>query len=107
MTAYPPVSGSQSEMTTCCDGQRSDRGFGMDHSGCALLSRRVVEAVPFEAGTQLYCTCAASGVPMILGECGIFGNRVDALNIAMYMCGEVVCQHLPRPERNRISAPKC
>lgn len=33
---------------------------------------------------------------MFVGECGMFGNRVAELGIAMYMCGDVVCEHLVR-----------
>lgn len=64
--------------------------------GCALISRNVLEKVPFESGTDLVCKDARTGQDMIVGECGIFGNRVAELGIPMYMCGGVVCEHLPR-----------
>jgi hypothetical protein len=64
--------------------------------GCALISRRVLEQVPFESGTNLFCRDGRTGEQMIVGECGLFGNRVADLGIPMYMCGEVLCQHLQR-----------
>jgi hypothetical protein len=67
--------------------------------GCALISRNVLEKVPFEAGVHLFCKDGCTGENMIVGECGMFGNRVADLGIRMYMCGEVVCQHLPRNYR--------
>lgn len=65
--------------------------------GCALISRNVLEKVPFEAGVNLFCRDGRTGENMIVGECGIFGNRVFELGVPMYMCGDVVCEHLVRP----------
>lgn len=72
--------------------------------GCALVSRKVMEQVPFEAGLDLECVDAHTGGKMLLGECGVFGNRVDQLGLMMYMDGEVICQHLPR--RQAMPHPK-
>jgi hypothetical protein len=66
--------------------------------GCALISRNVLEKVPFEGGTNLVCKDVRTGQDMIVGECGMFGNRVADLGIPMYMCGEVLCEHLKRNE---------
>lgn len=67
--------------------------------GCAMISRRVLESIQFEAGTNLFCRDAGTGQDLIVGECGMFGNRVAELGLPMYMCGEVVCKHLARPNR--------
>lgn len=70
--------------------------------GCAFISRRVLESVPFEAGTNLFCHDATTGREMIVGECGVFGNRLAELGVPMFMCGEVVCQHLIRPKAGEV-----
>jgi hypothetical protein len=67
--------------------------------GCAYISRDVLEQVQFEAGTDSCCMDPETKQWMLVGECGMFGNRVAELGIPMYMSGEVVCQHLIRPKR--------
>jgi hypothetical protein len=64
--------------------------------GCALVSRNVLEKVRFESGVNLFCKDGRTGEDLIVGECGIFGNRVAELGIDMYMCGDVICEHLSR-----------
>jgi hypothetical protein len=64
--------------------------------GCAFVSRRVLAAIEFEPGTDIYCKDASNGGDIILGECGIFGNRVAELGIPMYMDGNVISEHLER-----------
>lgn len=65
--------------------------------GCALISRNVLEKVKFESRTELFCKDALTGADLFVGECGMFGNRVAELGIPMFMCGDVVCEHLVRP----------
>ena len=73
--------------------------------GCALISRSVLEKVHFEAGVNLFCKDALAMTDMFVGECGMFGNRVAELGLSMYMCGDVVCEHLSRAPASPGSPP--
>ena len=64
--------------------------------GCALISRKILERVEFQSGTDMYAIDGLTGNEMILGECGEFGNRVFEMGVRMYVDGNIVCQHLER-----------
>lgn len=61
--------------------------------GCALLSRKVVEAVPFEVGLDRICKDAQEN-NLLLGECGIFGERAIEKGFMLFMTGDVICGHI-------------
>lgn len=63
-------------------------------AGCCFLSRSVTELIPFEHGTDLFFIDAFSGGRGVLGECAIFGNRVDELGEQIRMNPAVVCDHV-------------
>lgn len=63
--------------------------------GCALVSRKVLEQVTFKPGIDIFLK-DESGVNLILGECGAFGNDVTDSGFTLYMDGSVVCEHLTR-----------
>lgn len=63
--------------------------------GCALVSRKVLEQVSFKPAIDVILK-DESGVSLILGECGAFGNDVAEMGFNLYMDGSVVCEHLIR-----------
>jgi hypothetical protein len=63
--------------------------------GCAFISRQALSELPFEDGLGLECQDAV-GRTIIVGECGIFGNRAFEKGYEMWMDGSVVCKHLSR-----------
>jgi glycosyltransferase involved in cell wall biosynthesis len=64
--------------------------------GCALITRKILEKVEFQSGTNVIATDGLTGNKMLLGECGEFGNRVFELGVQMYVDGNIVCKHLER-----------
>lgn len=65
--------------------------------GCALFSRKILEQIKFESGTEWQAKMT-DGRPMILGECAMVGNRLAELNCDFYMDGNVVCDHIYEKE---------
>lgn len=67
--------------------------------GCAMFSRKALEAIRFDHGTDEIAETVINGnrVPMIVGECGRVGELLGGLGYAMYMNGSVVCEHLGDP----------
>lgn len=62
-------------------------------AGCCMIDRCVVELVEFEHGTNIRYTDHTSGLPCVLGECGIFGNRLDELGETIWMNPAIICGH--------------
>jgi hypothetical protein len=66
--------------------------------GCALVSRRVYEAVSFNPGLLPGDTVTlADGRHCPMGICAKWGIEARAAGFELYADGAVVCQHLPRP----------
>lgn len=63
--------------------------------GCALIKKEVLEMVKFESGTELFCN-NEWGETIIVGECGVFGRKVQKLGYNLYMDGNVICDHIDR-----------
>lgn len=64
-------------------------------SGCLWVSRKALEAIPLDAGTdkRFKLTTGREG---ILGNCGVFGNNAAERGFKLYMNGSVICEHLER-----------
>lgn len=63
-------------------------------AGCCFLSREVSAMIPFEHGTDRVFTDSQLGRAGVLGECGIFGNRVAEHGLKIMMNPGVVCRHV-------------
>lgn len=61
--------------------------------GCALISREVLEKVQFEPGINVVAE-NENREKVIVGECGMFGNRVSEAGYNLYVDGDVICKHI-------------
>lgn len=63
--------------------------------GCAFFSREVLTKIKFEHGLD-WKALDENGNEIMLGECGIAGNRIFEAGYQSYMNGNVICGHLER-----------
>ena len=63
--------------------------------GCAFFSREVLTKIKFEHGLD-WKAMNETGTEVLLGECGIAGNRIFEAGYQSYMNGNVICGHLER-----------
>lgn len=64
--------------------------------GCAMFTRKALQDVVFEHGTDKTAKTWIDGqlVPMLLGECAALGNLLAEKGYQLYVDGNVVCEHL-------------
>lgn len=62
--------------------------------GCMLVTRRALEALPFEAGFDKSCISEVG--QCFLGPCASFGNLAASKGFNLYMDGHVSCGHIDR-----------
>lgn len=62
-------------------------------AGCCMMDREIAEIIEFEHGTDVNYRDQLTGLPCILGECGIFGNRLHELGETVWMNPAVICDH--------------
>lgn len=65
--------------------------------GCAFVPRVVLAQLHFRHGCDETCVGVPGFGTLLLGECGAFGRDARDKGFALFMDGDVVCEHVGRP----------
>ena len=65
--------------------------------GCMLISRDVLELIPFRAGVDTLNFDGETGQRVFLGDCAAFGDDLRGIGESCKMSHRIVCDHLEHP----------
>ena len=69
-------------------------------TACTLISRALLELIPFRWSPTTMATCTVRRHPVMLADSGALGQDVQALGEKVVMSHRIVCQHL-KAEKQR------